>query len=246
MPSGRPPTDAAGVPPELSLWQRLLLALPRLGRNADKGPVTERLRQAMVKPVEPGAAAKAKADDVPMTIEELEDAIARTDDKERLVGLLAAPLAAIVAILVIANLIADDPAARFKDGALNPKHVSLGLYHELAVVLVVLAVLILVMAWLRKRLFEGIAMALFGLAIFDLHGWGFGIPFLLGGAWFLVRAYRLQRELKEATGEGPSRPGDRGRGASNTARPRPNKRYTPPTSPPKKSPPKPENEQRAG
>jgi hypothetical protein len=90
---------------------------------------------------------------------------------------------------------------------------------------------------------------MFGLTTFDLHGWGFGIPFVLGGSWLLMRAYRLHRDLKEATGEGPSRSGSqrRGRGVPDAARPRPNKRYTPPTSPPKKSPPaKPENEKRAG
>ena len=59
--------------------------------------------------------------------------------------------------------------------------------------------------------------------------WGFGVPFLLAGAWYLVRAYRLQQALKRA---------EAGRGAARVRRaatePRPrrgpaaNKRYTPP------------------
>ena len=107
----------------------------------------------------------------------------------------------------------------------------------------------IVTAYLRKRLFLGISMALYGLAVFNLHYWGFGVPFLLLGAWLLVRAYRLQRDLKEANGEGPARGGARRRGSGGSARssrPQPNKRYTPRAVPPKRTPPKPENEQKAG
>ena len=50
----------------------------------------------------------------------------------------------------------------------------------------------------RKRLLVGIAMALYGLSIFNLHYWGFGIPFILGGAWYLVRAHPLSEKLKYA------------------------------------------------
>ena len=41
---------------------------------------------------------------------------------------------------------------------------------------------------LRKRLFQGITLAIYGLGVVDLHYWGFGIPFLIAGAWYLVRA----------------------------------------------------------
>jgi len=84
--------------------------------------------------------------------------------------------------------------------------------------------LMLVLALMRKRLFLGIVMALYGLGIFNLHYWGFGVPFLLFGAWYLVRAYRLQQSLKLATGDDP-------RGATrNGSSPPSSKRYTPPTS----------------
>jgi hypothetical protein len=247
-----------GAPANLSVWHRLLLLLPRFGRNRHEGkaPLGERLRDSLVKPVEPARPSQATGGDGPRSVEELEAAVKSADDRERLVGFAAAPLAAIITIVVTANLIADDPAARRKNGTLNPAHVSVSLYHELAVVLVVLTVLILVTAMLRKRLFLGLAMAMFGLAIFDLHGWGFGIPYILGGSWFLVRAYRLQRELRDATGGAPSRsggPGSRAGGpGAGGARPGPNKRYTPPV-PPRRSPPpkakakpKPEDEKRAG
>ena len=88
-----------------------------------------------------------------------------------------------------------------------------------------LAVLILVSSMMRKRLFQGITLALYGLAVFNLRYWGFGIPFVLAGAWYLVRAYRLQQELKRAEAAIPAAP-PRKR-ATNGARPRPSKRYTP-------------------
>jgi hypothetical protein len=91
-------------------------------------------------------------------------------------------------------------------------------------------VLILATAWLRKRLALGIVMALFGLGIFNLRYWGFGIPFLMGGAWLLVRAYRLQQKLKAAGGGQSGYSSSNGRlPSSGGVLPRPNKRYTPPT-----------------
>ena len=77
---------------------------------------------------------------------------------------------------------------------------SLGVYDKLTYVFLGLAALILVSSLLRKRLFQGITLALFGLAVFHLHYWGFGVPFLLAGAWYLVRAYRLQQALKRVQG----------------------------------------------
>lgn len=132
-----------------------------------------------------------------------------------MVGLLAAPVAAAIAILVISALIANDPPALLSNGHANKLHVNVSTYHELAGVLLVMSVLMLVTSLLRKRVLMGIVMALFGLALFNLHYWGFGIPFLLGGAWLLVRGYRLSRDVRQATATGPDRP-------------RPNKRYTAP------------------
>jgi hypothetical protein len=224
----------------------MLAALPRLRNDGPRVPLTERFKDAVVKPVEPSAAAKAKAADAPMSLEELEDAVSHADDKERLTGLLLAPVAAALAFIVSNILVENNPAQRLKNGALNPRYTNPSIYHELELVLLVLSLLMLGLAFYRKRLFLGIAMALYGLAIFNLHYWGFGIPYILVGAWLLVRAYRLQQDLKEAKGEvNPRRQGQsRGRGATNSG-PRPNKRYTPPTSPPKR-PAKPGDEKKAG
>jgi hypothetical protein len=213
-------------------------------------PLVDRVRKAVMKPVDPDAASTAKASIGPLSVEQLEADVKSANDKERLIGLLAAPLAAAIAILVISALIVNDPTALLKNGRPDTLHVSVSLYHDLAGVLIGLSILMLAMAMLRKRLYLAIVMALYGLAIFNLHYWGFGVPFIMGGAWLMVRAYRLQRDLREATGDNPSRSGPAARGGSATTRmtrPRPNGRYTPPRAPARRSsPPKAGNKQRAG
>ena len=149
--------------------------------------------------------------------------IRRSNDKERAIGLVVAPVAAIVGLLISSASI---------DNARSHGQ-SVGVYEELTYVLLGLAVLILVSSLLRKRLFQGITIALFGVAVFQLkYSYvGFAAPFVLVGAWYLVRSYRLQQALKraEADGGGPARPRRRRsqRDAGHAARA--NKRYTPPT-----------------
>jgi len=182
-----------------------------------KPKLGERLQQRFLRPPKPGI------DDgweIPTDVGELEEANRQTNDRERLVGLFGAPLAAAIAILVIRTLVHDDPAHYLKDGRVNPLYTSVSLYNELLLVLLVLSLAILGFSMLRNRLLTGITIALYGLAIFNLHYWGFGVPFILAGAWLLVRAYRLSHGLKVATGAFSSSIG--------SSRPRPNKRYTPP------------------
>ncbi len=177
----------------------------------------QRLKYTIVQPDDEANDKKSIADE--RSVEELEDAIRRSDDKERAIGLVAAPLAAIVGIIISSASI---------DYA-RSHHLSVTVYDELTYVILGMSVLILVSSLLRKRLFQGITMALYGLAVFNLHYWGFGIPFLLGGAWYLVRAYRLQQALKRAQADAPTPPPRNGARPTNGPRPRPNKRYTPPT-----------------
>jgi hypothetical protein len=187
--------------PRLSLWQRL--------------------RYAMVRPDDDAADKASQPDRSP---EEVQESIGRADDKERAIGLIAAPIAAFLSFLVIGTLVHNDPPIGTKS------YVNPSLYHTLELVLLALAVGILVSALLRKRLFLGIALALYGLAVFNLHYWGFGVPFLLGGAWYLVRAYRFNQELKRVGGTDASSSRSQSRRVSvpSGSRPRPNKRYTPP------------------
>ena len=186
------------------------------GDDAPRMTRWQRLKYTFVQPDEDKA--EAVADD--RTVEELEVAIRVSDDKERAIGLVAAPLAAIVGIIVSSATIQN---------AKN-HHDSTTVFVELTYVILGMAVLILVSSLLRKRLFQGITLALYGLAVFNLRFWGFGVPFLLAGAWYLVRAYRLQQALKRAEADSPSgAPRPKGSTRTNGARPRPNKRYTPPT-----------------
>ena len=220
------PADG-NVPPKTSAWQRLL--------------------NTMVKPADPerdvrGSAIETGADG-PTTVAELEDAVRRADDKERLIGLLAAPIAAMIGLLVTGSRLANDPKATLANGQLNKLHVSPSLYVEFGAIAIGLGVVMLVMAWYRKRLYLGMTMALYGLSLFNLHYWGFGVPYIMFGSWYLVRAYRLQSKLKLAKAAEGGGPGVAGPGV----RPAQSKRYTPPTAPPGKSPkPKPGNQRKAG
>jgi hypothetical protein len=208
-------------------------SLPLMPRNTDvddsggddqpKLTFLQRLRYTMVKPDDDG---RVKDDGPQLSRQELEATIARADDKERNIGLVAAPIGAIVGLILSDHLVNN---AR-----------SLGesttIYQELTFVLMGLVALILALAWFRKRLFLGIATALLGLDLFNLHGYGFAVPFLLAGAWYLVRAYRLQQKLKLAGGGSGRRDGSPNSKVSPNRMPsaggvlpRPNKRYTPPT-----------------
>ncbi len=193
-----------------------MCAMPVARDPARRAPLGERLNKAMLKP----APAAPQAPVAPPSIEELRNLAGSADDKERLIGLLAAPMAAGVAILVVTALVTNDPVAHLANGQINKLHVNPSIYHVLELVLLAMSVLMLVLAMLRKRLYLGIAMALYGLAIFNLHYWGFGIPFLLAGSWYLVRAYRLQRDLKQASGAGAPLPNRSGSA--------PARRYKPP------------------
>ena len=258
MPEGRVDDSNGAGSRELSFWHRLLLSLPHLDRGREKVPLGERFRRAVVKPAEPDTASTSEVSDKKASskkpsdkpsekkgsVEELEDAVRYADDKERIIGLLAAPVAAIISITVTSALISGDHPL-LKNGHVNTRYVPISDYHQVLLVLLGMSVLTLAAAWFRKRLFMGMLLALYGLGIFNLHYWGFGVPFLMVGAWFLVRTFRAQRDLRDAT-SGTTRPGAsrQRRGTTDAVRPQPNKRYTPP--PPKRPlPPKSDNKRKA-
>ena len=261
MPGGREPDGWEGdSSSKLSLWQRVLLVLPRSGSGREKAPFSDRLRNAFLKPPKAGTDTNERQAVKPTAMPDLESEVRYADDKERLFGLIGAPLAAAIGILVIGALISNDPPALLKNGQVDKLHVNVTIYHDLTAVLLALSVLMLATAWFRRRLYLGIVMALYGLAIFNLHYWGFGVPFVMVGAWLLVRSYRLQRDLREATGgqraggqrsggqrsNGQRSNGQRSNGAGRRTAPQRNKRYTPRSTP--KRPPlsKPGDEKRAG
>ena len=177
--------------------------------DPDKPTLSERFTRLVIK----ADGTEPKVDDGPVTVEEIEGAIARADDKERLIGLMAAPVAAAIGLLVIQSLVANNSKSYSSEGGV------------LVVLIFLLAAAMLAASWFRKRLYIGIAMALYGLSLVNLHFWGFGVPYMLFGSWYLVRAYRLQQKLKLAKEDGTTTRPDTG-GAARRAQP--NKRYTPP------------------
>ena len=175
------------------------------------------------------------------TVPEIEAAIKTVTDKERLIGLMAAPVAAAIVFLVMSALVHNDPSALLSNGQVNPRHVNPTLYTELGLITLALALVMLAGAWFRKRLVIGIASALYGLSFFNLHYWGFGLPYIMIGAWYMVRAYRLSQKLKLA------KQGDAPTFGANGAKPPPSKRYTPPAAPARRTPkPKPAKGTEAG
>ncbi len=203
-----------GDSPPMTRWQRITGSISNL--MLKPAPIDESTGKVEIEAHEP------------TTIPEIEAAIKRANDKERLIGLLAAPVAAAIGLVITAALVAHDPSAHYSNGQVDKLHVSPSLYAQLGAVTLVLALIILISAWFRKRLFIGIAMALYGLSVFNLHYWGFGLPFIIGGAWYLVRAYRLSEKLKHAKAEATG--GSSGYGPARPAPPS-SKRYTPPTAP---------------
>jgi len=188
-------------------------ALPlRMARDPDKPTISERFTRAVIK----ADSTDPKIDEGPKTVEEIEASIARADDKERMIGLFGAPIAGAIGLVVMQSLVATN--------AKSYSSVSL----TLTITLLGLAAVMLAAAWFRKRLYLGLAMALYGLSIFNLHFWGFGVPYLLFGSWYLVRAYRLQQKLKLA------KEGSPGGSGSSPRQAQPNKRFTPPVPAPVK------------
>ena len=202
--------------------------MPSVRRDKDRQPIGDWMRRTFLKPEDPAATAEKKQVAAPLPLDELEATIKRADDKERGIGLIAGPIGAAIGFMVVHTLVANDPPQYLKGGVLDKLYVNPSLYDEALLVFLGLALLIVVFSLLRKRLLIGLATALYGVSIFNFHYWGFGIPFAICGAWYIVRAYRLHRDYRLATGDLPSGAGAR---ANNGASARvANKRYTPKVS----------------
>ncbi len=183
----------------------------------------ERLKYAMVRPDGEADAQGAGADD--RDADDLAAHIRRADDRERAVGLIAAPVSALISFLVTGALISRNS----QPTTLPKNYVSASTYHWVLLVLLGLAAAMLAAAWFRKRMVLAIALALYGVGMFQLGYLGFAVPFVLAGAWYLVRGFRLQQELRRAQGDSSRATPTSRRTLSGGSRPRPNKRYTPPT-----------------
>jgi hypothetical protein len=196
------------------------------GHSGDDGaPMTrwERLKYAMVKPDDSPDARPATDE---RSADELRYAIRYADDRERAVGLIAGPISALLSFIVIGSMI-----NRNSQPTTAPKNfVPASTYHWVLLVFLALAAVILASAWWRKRMAMAIALALYGVGLFQLGWLGFAVPFVLAGAWYLVRAFRLQQAFKKAEAEEGATTRHTAR-TSNGSKPRAraNRRYTPPT-----------------
>jgi hypothetical protein len=212
MPSLDPDDTGDEVPPDMSRWKRFTGGVSNFA-----------LKPAVAAEGSSGNAKNAL--DQLTTESEIEAAVKRSNDKERLVGLLLSPVAAAIGFAVTAVLVARDPKLP------DPHHVNPSQYTEFGLLAMALSLVMLGTAWFRKRTFFGIAAALYGLSLFNLDWWGFGVPFILIGSWFLVRAYRLGEKLKAVKAGDVTSPRTAVKRSGG-----PNKRYTPPTPSPTRSP----------
>ncbi len=218
-----PEGSGGGAPPKVSLWDRVLYRVPRSNGNGRSKPrLVDRLNAAVLKPADPDASPKSRGA-YELSGEELETEAKQINDKERAIGLLAGPVATVITFFIVHLKVASDPPAHFANGAIDRLHVNPSTYEPLFWTLIILSFGITAMAMWRKRLPLGVVTAMYGLSIFNSGYLGFGVPFVMVGAWYLVRAYRLHRNLKES---GAAAGGLSQTGPLTSS----NKRYTPPSS----------------
>lgn len=255
--TGSPPEQ---VPPKLTLSQRLLAALPSLqrqpgarqgrtaaansndqtvrpdavieGNGSKTGPATgTRLRGTATKAT---SAAGTRSDPYPdMSVADLKNAMKYLDDRERTFPLVIGPLLAILDLVLTVVALHSNPAVGHKN------HVNPSSILALGVGSAVVALLVMVAAFYRRRSFTIFAL------LFAGYGGGFVtmIPSWFVAGWLFVRFNRMQKVVVARTGgpaaarqraarsraERPARPlfGRKDK-APEPAGPPANKRYTPP------------------
>jgi hypothetical protein len=263
-PEGAPSKEAL---PKLTIGQRVLAALPNLQREKPSptangaelvrpdaviepgvtGSTGSRLRDAFLKPA-PAPAAKTssgtggtRADPYPdQSTEELRRSMKYLDDRERRVALFIGPLLAALDLALMQVTLHDNPAVGHKNHADPSTIVALGVGSA------VLAVVVLVAAYYRRRSFTIFAL------LFAGYGGGIVtmIPSWIVAGWLFIHFNRIQKVVVSRTG-GPAAARQRAAQAradrNGSGRPRlgsrrdktppvpagpeKNKRYTPPKAP---------------
>jgi hypothetical protein len=194
-------------------------------------------RSATARPAR--SASPSPYDDMPTS--ELSVLMRKLDEKERKLAFGAAPLGAVLAIVVTIFAVHSNPALHHKG------HESVGIIIADGGVGVVFALFVFVMAWIRRRSLTAFALLFLGYSVGLI---GPGIPFLFLGGYLLYRAWKIQKVLtsrgvntrpqsRRTTTSRPSRDPKPRRDAqvkTAGARPTASKRYTPPKPPPKRPP----------
>jgi hypothetical protein len=174
-----------------------------------------------------------------MPTSQLTSLMRKLDDKERMIAFGAAPLGAVLAIVLTVITLSHNPALHHKG------HESAGIIIADGGVGVAFALFVLVMAWFRRRSLTAFALLFLG---YSLGLIGIGIPFLFLGGYLLFRAWKVQKVLTsrgvstrpqrrtpDRTQRDPKSRRD-SQAKTTSARPTASKRYTPPKPPPKRPP----------
>ncbi|HEY5250472.1 MAG TPA: hypothetical protein VIJ09_02370 [Acidimicrobiales bacterium] len=269
-----------GAVPKLTMGQKVLAALPNLQRQpapsstsaAERparapGPARANGTEETLSPdevISAGAAPKGKLRDAflkpparrqqrgapsGMSKEELEHVIKRIDDRERLLAYSSAGLGVVVGVVLTIAAVHYYAPVHAKD------HESTGFILFEGSARLVLAAVVILAAWKRRRSFVAFALLFLGTSL----GFPFALPFWALGIWMIFRVLRWQKELATLTGSTARNrpaPAARGRDAAEARRkarnegmarrtaggrrkkkepepsgPPQNKRYTPPRPP---------------
>jgi hypothetical protein len=240
-PDTSPPSD--GGVPRLSIGQRVLASLPNLQRPPKAPPASSpgrtapaksgaagdgpdvvtpdavvgpdgatatsggRFRDSFMKPPAPRRQRGAPSG---MSKEELAHVIKRLDDREQVMAYFSAPLGAVVGILLTVIALHQNPALHVKN------HVAPSTIVFEGGARVVLAAIVAVAAWTRRRSFVAFALLFLGTSM--AGGLLFALPFWALGVWLIFRVFRWQKELAALTGsQARSRPATTARTPSDPA-----------------------------
>ena len=152
-----------------------------------------------------------------MSKEELTHIIKRIDDREQMLAYSSAVLGVVVGVVLTIALVHLNPPLHKKN------HESPGFLELEGVARVVLAGLVALAAWKRRRSFVAFALLILGTSM--TPGALFALPFWALGIWMIFRVLKWQKELAALTG-GQARPG-----AAGTGRPGPRRGRGPTAGP---------------
>jgi len=201
--------------PKLTIGQRVLASLPNLQRDAEAaggrstGAKTNNGREdAVVRPddvIAPDGApaprrswrdafaapqGRERAAPSGMTQDELNHVIKRIDDRERVLALWAAVLGVLVGVVLTIAAFHLNPPVHHKN------HEAGSVILDYGIARVVLAALVGVAIWKRRRSFVAFALLLLGTAMGNFL---FALPFWALALWMIFRVMKWQRELAAMT-----------------------------------------------
>ncbi len=203
-----------------------------IGPNGSNGSTTgSRLRDAFTKPAT-GNAKSPSSVYADMSVPELRESMKYLNPQERRIALAAGPLLAVLDLIATAVTIHDNPALGHKG------HFDPGTQLVIGVASAVIALMVLVAAYYRRRSFTLFALLFCG------YGGGLTtmIPAWFLAGWLFIHFNRMQKVVVRKTGgpagarqaaakaraeRSPARRGSRQK-TPEPVGPSPNKRYTPP------------------